>query len=364
MKTYKGLYEYMLNRENIRKAIIIAARDKHKRRSVKMVFSDLENYIDKTEDIMTSFSYEPRIYEKRQIVEGSKHKIRTIQKQPFFPDQIIQSSMVEAITPMMEKSLYEYAHGSLKNRGTDQSKAVIERWIREDPKGTRCCCQLDIHHCYPSVDQEVLKHVFHEKVHDRRFNKLNDKIIHTLPFGLPTGAKSSFIYLHILLTPLDHLIANDPSAKHYLRHADDMIIFGSSKRELHKLRARIEMYLKTVLNMQINPKWQIFPLPYEGRDGKKHGHPLDTCGYLFYRDRTTLRLEKMLSITRKAAKISKKERPTRYDAQQMLSKLGQLRHADVYNVYEDYVKPKVRKKQLRKIVSKYQRSHNDYVEKA
>lgn len=352
----------MIRPERIEKGIKTAGKDKGKRKNVKRVMNDLPGYTKKTKKKMITFSYSPEIYEERDIDEGSRHKKRTISKQPFWPDQVIQSCVIGELEPILMKSIYIYAHGSLENRGTDQSRKVIERWIQNDPANTKYCLQMDIHHCYPSIDQEKLVQLFREKIHDYRFNRINEAIIHTTEHGLPIGAKTSFIYLHFLLTPLDHLIEAMPGAKYYLRHADDFIIFGSSKRGLRKVQNFIIRYIHEELNMRINPNYSIFPIEYVGKDGKKHGRPLDTCGYLFYRDRTILREAKMLSITRKAKKISKKPRPTRYDAQQMMSRFGELRQAKTYHMYLERVKPYVRKKQLRKILSKYGRQQNARME--
>lgn len=352
----------MIQPENIEEAIKTAAKDKGSRKAVQRVMNNLPEYIEKTRQMLLDFSYVPKIYAEQNIREGSKRKKRKISKQPFWPDQVIHSCVLGQLTPILMNSIYEYAHGSLKERGTDQSKEAIERWIQNDPKNTKYCLQMDIHHCYPSIEQEILVQLFRNIIHDYRFNRVNEIIIHTSPEGLIMGAKPSFIYLHFLLSELDHKISEMPGAKHFLRHADDFIILGSSKRELRKIQNFVIDYIREERNMQINPNYSIFPIEYVGKDGKKHGRPLDTCGYLFYRDRTILREAKMLSITRKAKKISKKPRMTRYDAQQMMGRIGWLRQARTYHMYLERVKPYVRKKQLRKILSKYGRQQNARME--
>lgn len=68
--------------------------------------------------------------------------------------------------------------------------------------------------------------------------------------------------------------------------------------------------------------------------------------------------EHMLKTTRKANKIAKKEDPNYYEAQQLLSHLGWFRHANVYNVFKDYIKPTVDVKQLKRKVSDHARKEN------
>lgn len=354
----------MIRPERIRDAIILASKRKTGRRVVKRTLQNLDDYVEETRKIILTGTYEPRIYKTQMITDGSRHKEREIGKQPFFPDQVIHACVTQQVEPILLKSLYPYAHGSLKNRGTEQTRRAIEKIIQNDPKGTRYCGQFDIHHCYGTIRQDNLSRIFHERIRDRKFNELNDKVIRTLPggVGIVIGARTSFIYLHFLLMETDYEIAGDPGVKYYIRHADDILIFGPNKKKLHRARERIFLKIEDGLRMQLNEDWAIFPIEYTGRDGKIHGRPLDTCGYLFYRDKTLLREEKMLATTRKARKISKKDRPTRYDAQQMMSRLGDLRHADTYAMFEAQIKPYVSKKQLRAIISKYQRRQNDYME--
>ncbi|MBQ8039299.1 MAG: hypothetical protein IJ274_05440 [Lachnospiraceae bacterium] len=158
-----------------------------------------------------------------------------------------------------------------------------------------------------------------------------------------------------MLTPLDHWIVTLDGVEHYLRHADDMIIFGSNKKKLHQVEQKVIAYVRDNLHKEINHSHQVFPIEWADKRGKKHGRPLDVCGYLFYRDRTILRKARMLGITRKASKIGKKEKPTIKDARQMTSQMGWLNHSDTYDMYLQRIKPVVSKRRMRKIISKHQK---------
>lgn len=61
----------------------------------------------------------------------------------------------------------------------------------------------------------------------------------------------------------------------------------------------------------------------------------------------------MLKATRKARKISKKEKATILDARQMLSYLGWIDCTDTYDMYDKWIKPYVNFQQLKRKVSKY-----------
>lgn len=132
---------------------------------------------------------------------------------------------------------------------------------------------------------------------------------------------------------------------------DDMVIFGSNKKKLHKMRKSIEEYLKAE-GLQLKDNWQVFRFDYE-KDGKRRGRDLDFMGFRFYRDRTILRKSIMLKANRKARKIGKKEKPTIYDIRQMLSYLGWIDATDTYRMYLENIKPYVNFQYMKRRMSRH-----------
>lgn len=295
MKTYKNIFEPAVEIENIKQCIIESSKNgKMKRHDVRKAVENVDREAEIVRNMMKRHETKIGTYSLTEITDGSKRKKRNIAKPKFRYDQIVQYVLLSQLKPIVTRSLYEYAHGSLEKRGTLQSAKAISRWIKNDPKGTRYCLQMDVHHCYPSVDQEILIKKFHEKIKDDDFNIENDKVIRASPYGLAPGAPTSVWYIHFLFTPFDHWIT---------------------------------------------------------------AH--DVCGYLFYRDRTILRKEKMIRATRKAGKMARKEKITFYDCEQLLSRIGDFKHVDVYNVYRNRIKPKVDVKKLKQTISKHARKENE-----
>lgn len=136
---------------------------------------------------------------------------------------------------------------------------------------------------------------------------------------------------------------------HYMRYMDDMVIFGSNKRVLHRMRQAISDYLEMELGLELKANWQVFRFSY----GNNQGRDLDFMGFRFYRNRTILRKSIMYKATRKARKISKKEKATILDARQMLSYLGWIDCTDTYLMYQKWIKPCVSFQQLKRKVSRY-----------
>lgn len=192
MKTYRNLYDEMLDINNIITAIEKASENKLKRRDVREVLADKVKYANIIQGMLREHSYQQPKYKTYTIVEGSKKKKRQIEKPHFKYDQLIQNVLITQLKKIILHSLYEHAHGSLDNRGPYQSAQVISKWIRKDKKGTKYCLQMDLNHCYPSVDQEVLIRMYHRIIKDDDFNIENDKVIRATDEGLAIGAPTSF----------------------------------------------------------------------------------------------------------------------------------------------------------------------------
>lgn len=360
MITYKNIFKPAIEVGNIKQCILDNSKNgKMKREYVRRVVENVDEEAKIVHENMKNHTTVIEKYELVGITEGLKRKKRKIAKPKYKYDQIIQYVLISQLKPIVMHSLYEYAHGSLEGRGPLQSAQAISRWIKNDPKGTRYCLQMDVHHCYPSVDQEILIQRYHEKIKDEDFNIENDKVIRASPEGLAPGAPTSIWHIHFLFTPFDHWLSEQDGVAHNLRHMDDIVVFGPSKKKLHKVERDVIEYMKREYNMEINNNHQVFPIEWTDKKGKKHGRPLDVCGYLFYRDRTIMRKNHLIKTTRKATKIAKNEKISFYESGQMLSHLGWFKHADVYNVYLERIKPKVKIKTLKHIVSKHSRKENE-----
>ena len=79
---------------------------------------------------------------------------------------------------------------------------------------------------------------------------------------------------------LDHYIKEQLGAVHYIRYMDDMVIFGSNKKVLHRTRQAISDYLENELGLSLKDNWQVFRFSY----GNGKGRDLDFMGFRFFRN--------------------------------------------------------------------------------
>ena len=282
------------------------------------------------------------------IYDGITRKERIIIV-PTMEELLVQHCIVNAMKPMFCKGMYEHSYASLPGRGAHKGKKVIEKWIRTDPRNCKYVLKMDIRHFFDSIPHDRLKAKLRKTVHDEKMLDLLFRIIDVTEVGIPLGFYTSQWLSNWYLQGLDHYIKEQLQAVHYMRYMDDMVVFGCNKRVLHRIRQAIADYLETELGLELKANWQVFRFSY----GDDQGRDLDFMGFRFFRKRTILRKSIMYKATRKAHKISKKEKATILDARQMMSYLGWIDCTDTYHMYQKWIKPKINFRQLRRKVSRY-----------
>lgn len=301
-------------------------------------------------------SYIPSDYRTDIIKEGINQKERVIYKPNFYPDQVIQWAIMLQLSPILTKGMYEFTCGSIPNRGVHYGKKYVEKWIKGDRKNTKYYLKLDISKFYPSVDISTLKSKLQRKIKDAKLLNLVFAILDKGEKGLPIGILVSQWFANFYLQDLDYYIKQDLKAVHYIRYMDDMILFSRNKKELHKMRKAISIYLaKEKLKLKSN--WQVYKLDNEA---------LDFMGFRFFRNKTILRKSIMLRITRKVKKIFGKKKPTYHDACGIISYLGWIKHSDSYWLYKKWVQPYLHIQILKRIIKNHmkERRKNERVQKS
>lgn len=345
MKSYNHLWEQFISEENIKLAIRNSSRGKRNRREIKEYLSESDNIIERVRNYAENFrnkSHTPKI-----IYDGIERKKRTIIV-PSYEEQIIHHMMVNVLKPIFMKGMYERTYASIPNRGVHKGKAAIQKWIKHDGKKCKYCLKMDVRKYFDNISHDVLKEKLRKKIHDERFLSVLNTIIDVTDRGLPLGFYTSQWLANWYLQDFDHYVKEELAIPHYVRYMDDMVLFSSSKRYLHRAKDAISQYLATI-GLEIKKNWQIFRFSYK-RGKQDGGRFLDFMGFRFYRTRITMRRSILKKALRKARRI-KQRGLTTHSARQMLSYIGWFNATDTYGIFERRIKPNVNIRKLRRKVS-------------
>ena len=157
-----------------------------------------------------------------------------------------------------------------------------------------------------------------------------------------SGNYTSQWFANYYLQNLDHYIKQDLKVPHYIRYMDDMILFHRNKKELHKVKEKVEIYLNNE-GLRLKENWQLFKLD---------SRPLDFIGYRFYRGYTTIRKSNFLRIKRRAKKIYKKGYLNYINASSMLSYYGWIKHSNSNKIIQRYIKPYISIKKCKGVIKR------------
>ena len=341
MKRYGNIYNRICNIDNIKLAIIKASKGKRNRKTVIKIIKDMDLYASELRDMLLNRTYKPSPYIESVIFDGSNKKERIIHKPKFYPDQIIHWALMLQLEPIIMKGMYFHCCGSVPNRGSSHGQKYIKKWIQNDKKNTKYCLKLDISKFYQSINHDVLKAKFRSKIKDNDTLWLIDSIIDSCEEGLPIGNYTSQWFANFMLQDLDHFIKEKLKMKYYLRYIDDMVLFGSNKKKLHKSKKEIETIINSY-SLQIKKNWQVFKVDSRG---------VDFLGFRFFRNKVILRKRNALRIRRRAKRIHKRGNISYKDACAMVSYWGWIKRSNSYNFYNKHVKPYIRIKKAREVIS-------------
>lgn len=343
MKRAGFLYEKPLDRGLIRDAIIKASRKKRRRRSVRRILNNIDHYVDELYTMIANESFTPSPYRRFKIKDGATQKVREICCPKFYPDQIVHWMMILVLEPVFMRGMCETNCGSVPGRGAHYGKKHIEKWYKLDRKNTKYCAKLDIRKFYPSSKAPAVMQELRHVIKCKRMLRLCETVLNSSD-GLPIGNYTSQWFANFLLQRLDHFIKEVLHIRYFVRYMDDMCLWASSKKLLHRAVKAIEKFLAG-LGLVLKANWQIFPTA---------ARAVDFLGFRFFREKTTLRKNLALRLRRRVKKTYKHTQKTgrvrARDAAAVMSYCGWLKHAHCHGFFVKYVKPYVNFKKLKEAI--------------
>lgn len=336
------LYEKMESKDFIRKTILNACKGKRKRSDVRRVLANLDDYVDKTYEMVKNEAFKPSPPHRKKIYDESSQKWRVITVAPFWPDGVMHWLLVETMKPVLMRGMYAWSCASIPGRGGTRVSKRIKSVLRNDKKGTKYAMELDIRRYYPSTPINGLLRALGGKIKDRRFLNVIRCILESC------GEVSIGYYINqwlenYYLESLDNYIMSLAGVKYMTRYMDNITIFGPNKKKLRKARELISDFMEK-LGLTMKKNWQIYPTSKR---------MVSAVGYRFSRTHTILRKRNFLRFSRQCRRAKKKMDAKKHIsfrlAAGLLSRIGQLKHCNSHKIRVKYVDP-IGVKNLKEVV--------------
>lgn len=371
MKTYKHLYEQMVDKETIWQAVIDAAEEKTERRDVMNALCHIDQTCAETLRCIQDPDWQPPEHEPKHIVDGSNGKIREIIRPSFCVEQVWHHALMAPFKPIVLHGMYEQVYGSLPSRAiTDANgKRRVKKYgpqaaAEQLAKWAQCgekmfVAELDIMGAYAHVVKRILKRDLAEAIRDPPYLIQMYKCVDHMPNGLVLGFYPSPWLFNFYFDRFDHWAAEFDVK--YLRYADNLYFLCPNKRRLHRIVAEVQKYLGKNMGMQLKYTRQVYRFEYiagHGADGKPiyRGRAINALGYVIHCDRVTVRKSILHNTERKALNIAKKPKATWYDAHCMLARMGWLKHANCRKWVQRRILTKVSLRTLKRMDSRHARA--------
>ena len=293
MKRVGDLYDSICSLDNLRLADEKARKGKTHSHGVRLHDRNKESNIQNLRNVLLNGTYRTSEYDVFTIYEP---KERQIHRLPYYPDRIVHHAIMNILEPIWCSVFTSDTYSCIKGRGIHATVRNVRKALRQDISGTKYCLKLDIRKFYPSIKHDILKVIIRRKLKDVRLLVLLDEIIDSAD-GLPIGNYLSQYFANLYLSYFDHWIKESKGVKNYFRYADDIVILGNDKSNLHHLFNDIASYMST-LELDVKSNWQVFPVDSRG---------IDFVGYVFFHSHTMMRKSIKQTLCRRVSRMNKKE---------------------------------------------------------
>ena len=193
---------------------------------------------------------------------------------------------------------------------------------------------MDVRKFFPSIDKDIMIRKLERKIKDPDVLWLCREIVYGFPYpGLPIGNYTSQYFANYYLSSVVRHMKQVFHCHYMVVYMDDMVILGSSKSWLRRVRKRMVMQLSEN-GLRIKDNWQIFPVDDRG---------VDFVGYRIFRDYTLLRTYTKRTMARKMHSLrSRMEQGHIFDEHDrgvVASYSGILGWCDGYRLFDRHIKP-------------------------
>lgn len=338
----------MLDKNLIRRAINKALIHKEKTKDIVHILDNKEEYVDKYYNKLVNEEHKFKLGYFKTI--NSSQKNRKIQV-PTLNDHIVQHIIMQVLSPVIMKGMYKWNCGVIPRRGPIYAQNYLDKVIkRHNPKYV---FKMDIKEFFHNVDTDILIKQLERRIKDKKFISFMKDMLETAnqntKKGIPIGFYSSQWLSNFYLQDLDHYIKQELGAKWYVRYMDDLVILGDNKRQLHRFKNKIFRYMRDVLKISPNRKYQVFPL---------RSRHIDFVGYLI--GETEIKLRKRTFKIFKRRMNALKKNINIFLCRSYMSLRGWLVHCDIGRKFLKNHEPPDFYNKIKNYISKRDKENMNY----
>lgn len=237
-------------------------------------------------------------------------------------DRLLHHAIYRILYPFFDKTFISDSYSCRNNKGTHKAINKFRSYSYKVSKNnTKSCYVLkcDIRKFFANIDHEILVDILKEYIPDENIIELLKNVIDSFNakpnVGLPLGNLTSQIFVNIYMNKFDQFAKHKLKVKHYIRYADDFVIFSEDNKYLENQILEISEFLKKELKLKLHPD-KIFI--------KTLSSGVDFLGWVHFANHRILRTTTKRRMMRKIQKNPKPETLNSY--------LGLLKHGNTQKI--------------------------------
>ena len=258
-KQTEGLLEQILSRDNLNRAYKQVKKNKGAGGVDGMQVEELLPFLrenkDKVVQSLRDGKYCPKPVRRVEIPKenGKTRKLGI----PTVVDRLIQQAICQVLTPIFEKQFSDNSFGFRPKRSAHDALKRCQTNITE---GYKWVVDMDLEKYFDTVNQSKLIQILSETIKDGRVISLIHKFLKAgvmvggmfedSPEGVPQGGPLSPLLGNIMLNELDCEL--ERRGHHFVRYADDLLIFCKSKKAVNRTLNHILPYIEEKLFLRVN----------------------------------------------------------------------------------------------------------------
>lgn len=232
----------------------------------------MDNVFSLRRDLVTK-TYRHGGYEAFNI---SDPKPRNIHKATV-RDRLLHHAIYRILAPHFNTRFIHDSYSCRLGKGTHKALRRFEQFSRKvSENNTKTCWVLrcDIKKFFASVDHVILFNILEKHIEDKGILWLLERIIESFSVeatprelgrrrlgvlsrvsgvGLPLGNLTSQLLVNIYMYEFDFWMKQTIHMKHYIRYADDFVVFSQDREYLAELLPKIAVFIDENLKLTLHP---------------------------------------------------------------------------------------------------------------
>ena len=256
MKRVGCLYPLIAERDNLLLAFAKAQRGKQDKRDVLRFREYLHEELVRMSQELKGGTITVGDYHYFTIHDPKERRICAAP----FRERVLHHAIMNLCEPVFERFAIHHSYACRRGKGNHAAVQAAQQFSRCFP----WYLKMDVAKYFDRVGHELLLAYLGRLFKDPQLMALFAKIVQSYEtepgLGIPIGNLTSQHFANFYLGLFDHYVLEALRVRGYVRYMDDMLVWGTDKRELQQSLVSIRVFLYEKLGLNVKDSLEIKPV--------------------------------------------------------------------------------------------------------